>query len=225
MLLSLHYLISLSQCNSSAVSVERITGRGSEDLEAFEQGECGSPPFALGPGCLHGDQLGCGRGWQLLVAGGGEGGRRGETEQRSVLTDVDSWNQTATLPVPPRPPHRLVKDMLHGAEVQTGRHLIEQTAITRGEGFTIRLTHLPVSVHVQLVPQQDDGSFFLEGFVVKGECLQVLLAALKAHHIIDAVDYEEATGPGQIALTVHWTILVTSVHHSHHDWLLVHNLL
>lgn len=66
--------MSLSQCYSNTASVERMKGRGSEDLEAFEEGECGGPPFALGPGCFHGDQLGRGGGWQLLVAGGGESG-------------------------------------------------------------------------------------------------------------------------------------------------------
>lgn len=44
----------------------------SKDLEAFEQGECGGPPFALSSGCLHGDQLGSGGGRQLLIARSGE---------------------------------------------------------------------------------------------------------------------------------------------------------
>lgn len=119
-LCSPHYLISLSQCHSCAVTVEMMKRRESKDLEAFEQGERGGPAFTLGPGRLHGDQLGSGRGRQLLVAGGSEGGRRGETEQRSVFTDVHGWNQTAMLPLPPCPPHRLVEDVLHTVEVQTG---------------------------------------------------------------------------------------------------------
>lgn len=96
----------------------------SEDLEAFEQGECGGSPFALGPGRLHGDQLGGGGGRQLLVARGGEGG---DAEQRFVLADVDGTDQTDTLAaaVPLRPPHRLVENVLHGVEVPAGRHLEE----------------------------------------------------------------------------------------------------
>ncbi len=112
----------------------------SEDLEAFEQGERGSPPFALSSGRFHGYQLGGGRGWQLLVAGSGEGG---DTEQRFVLADVDGWYQMTAPTPPPRPSHCLVEDVLHREEVQTGRHLEEQTAKMRCQGLSITLPHLP----------------------------------------------------------------------------------
>ena len=59
-----------------------------EYLEPFEQGECGSPAFALGSGGLDCDQLGGGGGWELRVAGAGEGGGRGEAHQGLVLADV-----------------------------------------------------------------------------------------------------------------------------------------
>lgn len=125
-------------------SVEMLGGGRvvSEDLEALEQSECGSPPFALRSGRLHCDQLGGGRGRQLLVAGGGEGG-----EQCFVFSDVDGWYQAAALPSLPRPPHRLVEDPLHREEVQTGRHLEEQTAITSRQSLALTLTHLPERGH------------------------------------------------------------------------------
>ncbi|GAA6227796.1 uncharacterized, partial [Lates japonicus] len=126
--------VSLSQCQW------RVFGGGvSEDLESFEQGECGGPPFALSSGRLHGHQFGRGGGRQLLVAGSGEGG---DTKERLVLADVDSWYQTTTLPSPPHPPHSLIEDVLHRWEVQTGRHLKEQTAKTRCQGLAVTLTHL-----------------------------------------------------------------------------------
>lgn len=75
-------------------------------------------------------------------------------------------------------------------------------------------TEIPVSVHVQLVAQQDDGSLRLEGFVVQSERLQVQLAAFKALHAVDAVDHQEGVGPRQIALAVPWTILHTNTHNT-----------
>lgn len=115
---------------------------GSEDLEAFEQGECGGSPFALGSGRLHRDQLGGGGGGQLLVARGREGG---DAEQRLVLADVDGTDQTDTLAaaaVPLRPPHCLVENVLHGVEVPAGRHLEEQTTEMSGQGLPVPLAHL-----------------------------------------------------------------------------------
>lgn len=79
--------------------------------------------------------------------------------------------------------------------------------------YTDKHTHThryqPVSVHVQLVPQQDDGSLRPEGLVVQGDGLQVRLAAFKALHVVDAVDHQEGVGPRQVALTVHRTLLHT----------------
>lgn len=92
-------------------------GGQSEDLEAFEQGERRGPPFALSSGRLHCDQLGSSRGRQLLVAGGGEGGR---IEQSFVLTKEDCWCNGAAPPSPSRPPYGLIEDMLHRQEVQAG---------------------------------------------------------------------------------------------------------
>lgn len=101
-------------------------GRGhirgqSEDLEAFEQGERCGPPFALSSGRLHCDQFGSSRGWQLLVAGGGEGGH---IKQRFVLAKEDCWCNGAAPPSPPPsppcPPYGLIEDMLHREEVQAG---------------------------------------------------------------------------------------------------------
>lgn len=87
---------------------------GSEYLEAFEQGKCGSTPFALSSGRLDSDKLGSGWSWQLPVAGGGEGW---DTEQCFVLTKVDSRYQTATPTPAPHPPHCLIEDMLHREEI------------------------------------------------------------------------------------------------------------
>lgn len=112
----------------------------SEDLEAFEQRERGGPPFALRPGRLHRDQLGGGRGWQLLVAGGGKGRR---IQQSFVLAEVDCWHVTAAAPSPPCPPHSLVEDVLDGDIVQTGGHLEEQTAKLRCQSLTVTPAHLP----------------------------------------------------------------------------------
>lgn len=112
----------------------------SEDLEAFEQRQRGGPPFALRPGRLHRDQLGGGGGRQLLVARGGEG--RG-IQQSFVLAEVDRWHVTAAAPSPPRPPHRLVEDVLDGDKVQTGGHLEEQTAKLRCQSLTVTPAHLP----------------------------------------------------------------------------------
>lgn len=55
--------------------------------------------------------------------------------------------------------------------------------------------YLPVSVHVQLVAQQDDGSLRPESFVVQGQCLQVQLAAFEALQVVNAVDHEKGVGP------------------------------
>lgn len=54
---------------------------------------------------------------------------------------------------------------------------------------------MPVSVHVQLVAHQNDGSLGPEGFVLQGESLQVQLAASKTLHVVDAVDHQESVGP------------------------------
>ncbi len=120
--------------------VRRIEFGLSEDLEAFEQGERGSPAFALSSGRLHGYHLGCDGGRQLLVAGGREGG---ETDQRFVLTEVDGWCQAAKPTPLPHPPHCLKEDMLHREEVQTGRHFEEQTAKTRCQVLSFTVIHLP----------------------------------------------------------------------------------
>lgn len=67
----------------------------------------------------------------------------------------------------------------------------------------------PVSVHVQLVTQQDDGNLRPAGLAVQGEGLQVRLAAFEALRVVDAVDHQEGVGPRQIALAVHWAVLDT----------------
>lgn len=112
----------------------------SEDLEALEQRERGGPAFALSPRGLHRHQLGGGRGGQLLVAGRGEGGG---VQQGLVLAEVDGRHVAAAAPSSPRPPHRLVEDVLDGDEVQAGGHLEEQATEPRGQGFAVAPAHLP----------------------------------------------------------------------------------
>lgn len=86
----------------------------SEDLKTLEKGECGGPPLALSSGCLHCDQLGCGRGRQLLVPQSGEGVL---TKQSFVLADVGSTEQTAAVL---RSADCFIENVLHRVEVPTG---------------------------------------------------------------------------------------------------------
>lgn len=64
-----------------------------------------------------------------------------------------------------------------------------------------------MSVHVQLVAQQDDGSLRPAGLVVQGQGLQVRLAALERVPVVDAVDHQEGVGPRQVALAVGRAVL------------------
>lgn len=114
----------------------------SEDLKTFEQSQRGRPPFALSPGGLNGHHLGGGGRRQLLVARRGEGG---DVEQRLVLADVDGRDQAGSSPALLGPPHRLVEDVLHRQEVQTGGHLEEETAETRRHGLSVALADLSES--------------------------------------------------------------------------------
>ena len=136
----LHYYLktdsSQTQCQRTQCWGEQSV---SEDLEPFEQSECGSPSFALSSGRLHCNQLGGGRGRQLLVAWSYDWR---DTKQRFVLADIDSPGQTAPLTLSLRSPHCLIEDVLHRVEVPTGWHLEERTAKTSGQGLTITLTHL-----------------------------------------------------------------------------------
>lgn len=116
------------------------TRSSSEDLEAFEQGQRGGPPFALSSGGLDGHQLGGGGGGQLLVAGGGEGGG---VQQSLVLVQVDGRHVEAS--GTPRRPHRLVEDVLDGDKVQAGGDLEEGAAELGGQSLTVTATHLPES--------------------------------------------------------------------------------
>lgn len=100
-------------------------------LEAFQQGERGSLPFALSPRGLDGDQLGLGHRGDFLVVDGGEGvegaggqavvggqdHRGGHGRAGTLLGDEEWLHGQVPLRLAPHLPHSLVEDVLHPREV------------------------------------------------------------------------------------------------------------
>lgn len=103
-------------------------GVPSEDLEALQQGQGRCLALALGPGCLHSDQLGLGHGRYLLQTDSGKcvegtagqpmpGSERSLVWQGPLLGDEEGPGQGILLQFPPCLPHGLVEDMLHMLKV------------------------------------------------------------------------------------------------------------
>lgn len=126
-----------------------------EDLEPFEQGQCGGSAFALSSGSLHRHQFCGGRSWQFIKTGGGERGGRGRC---SVLAHADLWDQVC--PRPTHTPHCFEEHVLHRQVVHTGRDLIKQTAITGGYRLGLSVAHLS-ETETQLLQQSQTKSHLL----------------------------------------------------------------